>query len=212
MRCCGYSSAVRNGSGRVPLSSYDGKSVPQNPASAHLADRSGYISFVRPRYLSALFLVASCWTGAPGPVSAPVRDPAPAAARHPATAPPRPAFRSAEFGRWEPSGRFTPTLEIPLVPGTMFGWRIAVACSDEMIDVDEELVAPSAGDWGGSPDMIISPDLTTARVRASTVCGSEGIIDKHWSVSPNDPPGEWIVTVRISGYGKTVFRPTFTPP
>lgn len=99
--------------------------------------------------------------------------------------------------------------EVPLYPGSTFGWRLGLGCT-AAVEVREELRLPAPGDWGTDPDLEISRDRRTARI-ASTVPCEGGSIEKLWSVSPHDPPGVWIIRVKARGFATQTFRARFVP-
>ncbi len=135
----------------------------------------------------------------------PVQNSAPVAARAPDLRVPL----SAELGTVDDAGTFQPATEIPLYPGSAFGWRLEIGCK-HTVEVEEELVLPARGDWGTDPDLAISKNGRVARTVSEAIC-LDGWIDKTWTVSANDPAGPWKVTVTVDGFRPQVFYATFVP-
>jgi len=148
-------------------------------------------------------LATGCWAGPAAPQKAP--------------SPPRPVAAqpvevlASEFGTVDDDGVVTPTSEIPLYDGSLFGWRIKLPHCEELVDVREELQLPDVGDWDRADGMSISKDRRTAIVHSATECHG-GWIAKIWSVTTSDPPGEWALRVHVKGYAPVTFAATFTPP
>lgn len=136
---------------------------------------------------------------------APVHNTAPVAPRAPDLRLPL----SAELGTVDDTGTLQPATEIPLYPGSAFGWRLELGC-EHTVEVDEELELPSRGDWGTDPDITISKNGRVARIHSEAVC-LDGWIDKTWTVSAADPPGQWKLTVTADGFAPKVFYATFVP-
>lgn len=167
--------------------------------------RTGYIlDPVHLRWFFALLALPGCWSSAP-PAERPVRVAAPVSPRAPDLRVPL----SAEFGTVDDAGMLHPTAEIPLYPGSAFGWRIEIGC-EHTTKVDEELQLPARGDWGADPDLRVSKNGRVARTQSETIC-LDGWVDKTWTVSANDPPGPWKVTVTVDGFRPQVFYATFVP-
>ena len=110
-----------------------------------------------------------------------------------------------QFGIWQPDDdgamRFTATADVPNEEDQAYGWRVRVAESEEAVKWVETVTFPEAPDsWEGvedDPNVMISEDGRTA-----TTVGIEvpdgGYIVSTWSVSPGDPPGEYVMSVELS--------------
>lgn len=159
---------------------------------------------VRVRLLLIFVALPACWSSPP-PVAAPVQNTAPAAPRAPDLRDPL----TAELGTVDDTGALHPATEIPLYPGSAFGWRIELGC-EHTVEVEEELELPARGDWGTDPDLTISKNGRVARTLSDAIC-LDGWIDKTWTVSANDPPGQWKLTVTVDGFRPQVFYATFVP-
>lgn len=167
--------------------------------------RNGYIPGpVRRALFFTMLALPGCWSSPPPPAK-PVEVAAPLAPRAPDLRVPL----TAEFGTVDDSGALHPTAEIPLYPGSAFGWRLEIGC-EHTTEVDEELSLPARGDWGADPDITISKNGRIARTQSEAIC-LDGWVDKTWTVSANDPPGPWKVTVTVDGFQPQVFYATFVP-
>ncbi len=154
--------------------------------------------------LSCLLICTGCWS-TPPPPQAPVATAAPPAPRPPDLRVPL----TAELGTVDDAGTLHAATEIPLYPGSAFGWRLELGC-EHTVEVDEQLELPSRGDWGADPDLEISKNGRVARVHSEAVC-LDGWIDKTWTVSAGDPPGQWKLTVTVDGFTPQIFYATFVP-
>jgi hypothetical protein len=152
--------------------------------------------------LFAVLALPGCWSSAP-PAATPVQNTAAAAPRAPDLRVPL----TAEFGTVDDTGTLQAAAEIPLYPGSAFGWRLEIGC-EHTVEVDEQL--PARGDWGADPDVIISKNGRVARTTSDAIC-VDGWIDKTWTVSANDPPGPWKLTVTVDGFKPQRFFATFVP-
>lgn len=160
----------------------------------------------RRRVIATLFVITigGCWHSPPSP-PAPPANAAPVRAHSPVL----PDVAGGELGTWDVDGTFHPTFDIPLYAGSVFGWRLDLPCTTRMIEVDEELRLPAAGDWGEDPEMEISADGRTARIHYMAECHG-GWIEKQWSVSAGDPPGVWAIRVTARGFAPKKLRAMFT--
>jgi hypothetical protein len=147
---------------------------------------------------------AGCWSNPPPP-KVPVANTTPPRARAPDLAHPS----AAAYGVIDDTGTLHEATEIPLYPGSEFGWRLEIGC-EHTVEVEEELELPTRGDWGNDPDMTVSKNGRVARVHSEAVC-VDGWIDKTWTVSAGDPPGPWKMTVTVDGFTPQVFYATFVP-
>ena len=188
---CGYSSAV--------LTEADVYLIAWNVARVCRKIRS--VGLAPPSLPCTLALVlGACWSSTPPP--APLRNEAPRS-----TGPSDPEPLAAEFGTFDDLGVLEPAVEIPLFGGSAFGWRLQLGCTGA-VAVHEQLRLPTAGDWGGDPEMTISADGKVATVRSTVPC-TDGWIEKIWTVSPGDPPGVWVVRVTVEGFAPQTFRASF---
>jgi len=154
--------------------------------------------------LCCLLIVSGCWSAAP-PAQPAVASPASRAPRPPDLRTPL----TAELGTVDDAGTLHATTEIPLYAGSAFGWRLELGCEHTVL-VDEQLELPARGDWGSDPELEISRNGRIARIHSEAIC-LDGWIDKTWTVSAGDPPGQWKVTVTVDGFHPQVFYPTFVP-
>ena len=159
---------------------------------------------VRLGLLLAFLVLPGCWSSPP-PAVTPVSNTGPAKSRAPELRAPQ----TAEFGTVDDAGTLQAATEIPLYPGSAFGWRLEIGCEHTTV-VDEKLELPARGDWGTDPDMVISRNGRIARTRSEAIC-LDGWVDKTWTVSANDPPGPWKLTVTVDGFTPQVFYATFVP-
>ncbi|MDX2087143.1 MAG: hypothetical protein SFX73_04810 [Kofleriaceae bacterium] len=152
---------------------------------------------------SVVVMVTGCWTATPVSPALPISKPAP----RPAVALPSP--RSAEVGIFTLTG-FVASDEIPMYMDPTFGWRIQLDCANgDVIRVREEFRLPKPGVWSPSPNLEIRDEGRIARFRGEAICGDDGWIEKGWSLSPGDPPGDWVIKVTPAGYKTTTFHATF---
>jgi hypothetical protein len=147
--------------------------------------------------------LAGCWASPP-PVAPPIEHRASTPVAHRG---PEPIV--AEFGTIDDDGVLHPSAEIPLYPGSAFGWRLQLPCQ-HTVEVDEELRLPSAGDWSTDPDVAISARGKVATVHSEAAC-LDGWIESSWRVSAGDPPGIWVLRVTAAGFAPQTFRATFVP-
>lgn len=110
---------------------------------------------------------------------------------------------------FDEDGVLHPADEVPLFAGSAFGWRIDLGCTG-MVTVLEELRLPAPGDWGSDPELTITANGRRAQVRSTLPC-VDGWIEKAWSVSPNDPPGVWMLRISVDGFEPQILRATFAP-
>jgi hypothetical protein len=147
-------------------------------------------------------IASACWRSPPAP------PPITNSVTPRAKAPVKPDVAEAEVGIWDSDGVFHQTDEVALYPGSPFGWRIRVPCTDGPVTVDEELRLPAPGDWPADPEMRISTDQRSATLRYQTECRA-GWIEKQWSASAGDPPGVWIIRVTVEGFAATTLHADF---
>jgi len=156
----------------------------------------------------AALVIAGCWTSRAAQPSAVI-------ANHeaPRKPPVAPSPLGAELGIIDGTGAFTRTDEVPLYDGSVFGWRLQLDCAPGApVRIREELRLPGPGAWGADPDLVISRDGRSARVRDQLACSEDGWIEKVWTVSPGDPPGVWTIRVTAEGFATQTFRATFDVP
>lgn len=155
--------------------------------------------------LFLVFVLTGCWT------SKPVEEPAPISNRAPTAASPSlPSPRASALGIFTLANSFVPTDEIPMYMDPTFGWRLQLDCKPgESISVREEFRLPAPGVWGSLPELEVRDGGRIAVSRSDVVCDNDGWIEKMWSISTGDPPGEWVIRVTPDGYAKTTFRAMF---
>lgn len=117
-----------------------------------------------------------------------------------------------EFGIWQPGDdgamRFTATADVPNEEDQAYGWRVRVAESEQAVKWIETLTLPEASEsWDGvqdDPNVMISEDGRTA-----TTVGAEvpdgGYVEGIWFVAPDDPRGEYVMSVELSDGRKASF-------
>jgi hypothetical protein len=186
---CGYSSAVAKEADVYPFS--------RNVARVFRKNRSMRVMAV------FVITIAGCWHSPSTPPPPLTNTELPRA-----VSPVLPDVTAAEVGIWDGDGVFHATHDIPLYPGSTFGWRINLPCKTGLVSVAEELHLPAPGDWPSDPEMDISADRTSVVLHYDAECRS-GWIEKQWSVSPGDPPGAWSIRVTPDGFAAKTFRVTF---
>lgn len=155
------------------------------------------------RLALAWVLITGCWTG---PATL---ERAPAAASR-EISPALPEVRAAEVGTWDDAEGFHPAVDIPLVAGQAFGWRLDLGCTG-WVTYQEQLVLPAPGDWPSDPEMQVSLDGRSVTIRSSTIC-IDGWIEKRWSVAAEDPPGVWTWKVTAQGRAPRTLHVRFAAP
>ncbi|HWU85872.1 MAG TPA: hypothetical protein VN253_01255 [Kofleriaceae bacterium] len=143
-------------------------------------------------------------TGAHGVVPAPVRPPAAPEPKQPAAA----LFGQVIEGAYKRQSRFE------LSEDTIYGWRIKLPCTGPTV-YRETLQLPDVGDWSFDPAATKQTRVSADRKRAVTEDYSgcyDGWIQHAWTIAPNDPPGEYVLTVEVDGYQPQTFRGRFLKP
>lgn len=110
---------------------------------------------------------------------------------------------------------FTPSPEIPNVPGTLYGWDLVIEDTSPVrkVMLTREVTMPGPTEWGPpDPEIEISPDRKTWR-RTSEVTFERGrSFFEAMEISPGDPSG--VATARFALNGKYMapFTIRFVPP
>jgi hypothetical protein len=150
-------------------------------------------------------MITGCWTSKPANEPARLSNRAPTTTRASLPSP-----RGSEIGIFTVTDGFVPRDEIPMYLDPTFGWRLQLDCKPgEPISVREEFRLPGPGVWGAIPELEVRDNGRVAVSRSEAVCDNDGWIEKQWSVSPGDPPGEWVIRVTPEGYARTTFRAVF---
>jgi hypothetical protein len=146
------------------------------------------------------------WVAACG--SQPAIVTAPPAPRRPEPALKQPAatlFGLVVDGAYKRQSRFE------LSEDTVYGWRIKLPCTGPTL-FRETLQLPGPGDWSSDPEVLkrikLSPDRKRAVIEDYSGC-YDGWIQSSWTITPNDPAGEYVVTVEVDGYQPQTFRGRF---
>jgi hypothetical protein len=142
-----------------------------------------------------------------------------ACGRQPAIAPPPPA-RPAGAALKQPAatlfglvvdGAYKRQSRFELTEDTVYGWRIKLPCTGPTL-FRETLQLPAPGDWPEETASSKHIKLSADRKRAVTEDYSgcyDGWIQHAWTSAPNDPPGEYVLTVEVDGYRPQTFRGRF---
>ena len=94
---------------------------------------------------------------------------------------------------------------------TVYGWRIKLPCTGPTV-YRETLSLPAVGDWSFDPAVTKQTKLSADKKRAVTEDYSgcyDGWIQHAWTIAPNDPPGEYVLTVEVDGFQPQTFRGRF---
>lgn len=125
----------------------------------------------------------------------------------------RSANEGIQFGIWLPDKdgamRFKATAYVPNEEDQAYGWRVRVAESEHAVKWIETVTLPEAPDsWEGvedNPNVMISEDGRTA-----TTVGAEipdgSYLENWWLVAPEDPPGEYEMSVELSDGRQASFK------
>jgi hypothetical protein len=130
---------------------------------------------------------------------------------HPARSPDRRKQPVAStFGKTE-NGEIKKQARFELDGDTAYGWRIKLPCTGPT-KFRETLQLPAVGDWtfdlDTTKEIRVSADKTRAVMTDYSGC-YDGWIEHAWTVTLNDPAGEYVLTVEIDGYVPQTFRATF---
>lgn len=109
---------------------------------------------------------------------------------------------------------FTPSPDIPNVPGTIYGWDLAIEDTSPAVRVTltRELTMPAPTNWGPpEPAVEISPDRTTWR-KTSEVTFERGRFFEAMEISPGDPSGVAMLRFAVNGKKTPPFAIHFMPP
>jgi hypothetical protein len=115
------------------------------------------------------------------------------------------------FGPRDDLGRqsFQPGTRVPLRDGQEFGWRIVVKTNKPFVRVREELTLPAEPRTWGDPEpdikRRISPDGRTA-ITEWRLAPVNGVLQSAWTVTAGDPPGTWVMKLKVEDQPERVFR------
>jgi len=99
-----------------------------------------------------------------------------------------------------------------LTGDTMYGWRIKLPCTGPTL-FRETLQLPGLGMWSAEVTTAKHVKISDDQKRAVTEDYSgcyDGWIQHAWSVTSDDPPGEYVMTVEVDGFQPQTFRGRFT--
>ncbi|ABA24417.1 conserved hypothetical protein [Trichormus variabilis ATCC 29413] len=112
----------------------------------------------------------------------------------------------AEFGvvvrDAEGKFNFTPTIRVPLVEGSKYGWRIQIRDVKGQVTWREVLRLPKPPEtWAtdNGENFTLSADGTEA-VTKRTQLPKDGVIENFWTIAPGDPPGKHIIYVYVDDH------------
>ncbi|MBX7201370.1 MAG: hypothetical protein K1X51_18540 [Rhodospirillaceae bacterium] len=108
---------------------------------------------------------------------------------------------------------FTPSPEIPNVPGTIYGWDLAIEDKSPMVKLmlTREITMPAPTDWGPPEATVeISPDRRIWR-KTSEVTFEHGRFFEAMEISPGDPSGLVMVRFAVNGKNTPPFAIRFMP-
>jgi hypothetical protein len=92
------------------------------------------------------------------------------------------------------------TRSIPLVPGQLYGWRLALRTGRDHVRVREELTLPARpATWG---DAVTAPRATIAPDGRHVVVEEETALrraTRFWSIDPGDPRGKYRMRLYVEG-------------
>ena len=110
---------------------------------------------------------------------------------------------------------FTPAGVLPLRDGQEFAWRLVVQTRQPFVRVREELTLPAEPRTWGDPEPDIrrrtTPDGRTA-ITEWRLAPRDGVLQSAWTVTAGDPPGTWVLTLKVEDQPPRVFRLQARPP
>ena len=133
-----------------------------------------------------------------------------------APSPPAPALKqpvATMFGAIT-DGAYKRQSRFDLSDEATFGWRIKLPCTGPTL-FRETLQLPGAREWALEPPLSKLVQVSADERRAVTEDYSgcyDGWIQHSWTSQPNDPPGEYVLTVEVEGYQPQTFRARFVLP
>jgi hypothetical protein len=148
--------------------------------------------------------VAACGSQPAIATPPPPLRPAPPALKQPAAT----LFGQVVDGVYKRQSRFE------LSEDLTYGWRIKLPCTGPTL-YRERLQLPGPGDWTFDPAASKHIEVSADRRRAVTEDYSgcyDGWIQHAWTIAPDDPPGEYVLTVEVEGYQPQTFRGRFIRP
>lgn len=105
--------------------------------------------------------------------------------------------------------RFSPGTQLPLRDGQEFAWRLVVKTNKPFVRVREELTLPAEPRTWGDPEPDIrrrtTPDGRTA-ITEWRLAPVDGVLQSAWTVTTGDPPGTWVLKLKVEDQPERVFR------
>lgn len=105
--------------------------------------------------------------------------------------------------------RFSPGALLPLRDGQEFAWRLVVKTNKPFVRVREELTLPAEPRTWGDPEPDIrrrtTPDGRTA-ITEWRLAPVDGVLQSAWTVTTGDPPGTWVLKLKVEDQPERVFR------
>jgi hypothetical protein len=115
----------------------------------------------------------------------------------------------ADFGVFTQEGRgpFRPTNEISLSAKDVYGWAMVVKTDRPTVHWREEFTLPAKGPWNTSKELgtTVKGDGKTA-VTERDVAPINGIIFNSWIVAEGDPPGRYVIKVKVDDAPIQIFN------
>ena len=119
------------------------------------------------------------------------------------------AITRAEFGLFAADGALQAAATVPLRVDQAYGWRMSLRTALSQVRVREELILPAEPATWGDPEpglkRKVSPDGRSA-VTELVLPVQNGQVTQAWAVAPGDPPGEYLLKVKLEGAPEQVFR------
>ena len=105
--------------------------------------------------------------------------------------------------------RFSPGTLLPLRDGQEFAWRLVVKTNKPFVRVREELTLPAEPRTWGDPEPDIrrrtTPDGRTA-ITEWRLAPVDGVLQSAWTVTTGDPPGTWVLKLKVEDQPVREFR------
>jgi hypothetical protein len=105
--------------------------------------------------------------------------------------------------------RFSPGTLLPLRDGQEFAWRLVVKTNKPFVRVREELTLPAEPRTWGDPEPDIRRRTTHDGRTAITewrLAPVDGVLQSAWTVTTGDPPGTWVLKLKVEDQPERVFR------
>ncbi len=115
------------------------------------------------------------------------------------------------LGARDEAGRqpFRPGTLLPLRDGQEFAWRLVVKTNRPFVRVREELTLPAEPRTWGDPEPDVkrrtTPDGRTA-ITEWRLAPVDGVLQSAWTVTTGDPPGTWVLKLKVEDQPERVFR------